>query len=52
MMFAVYNGVSALAAFLLPVLARATSRKACHATCLAIGGLSLASLFLINDKRC
>jgi maltose/moltooligosaccharide transporter len=48
-MFAVYNGVSALAAFLLPVLARATSRKACHAVCLAIGGVSLASLFLIKD---
>jgi maltose/moltooligosaccharide transporter len=50
-MFAVYNGVSALAAFILPVLARATSRKACHAVCLAIGGLSLASLFFIHDKQ-
>ena len=50
-MFAVYNGVSALAAFILPVLARATSRKACHAVCLAIGGASLASLFLITDKQ-
>ncbi|WP_296947334.1 MFS transporter [uncultured Massilia sp.] len=49
-MFAVYNGVSALAAFILPVLARATSRKACHAVCLVIGGLSLASLFFITDK--
>ena len=49
-MFAVYNGVSALAAFLLPVLARATSRKACHTVCLAIGGVSLASLFFIHDK--
>jgi maltose/moltooligosaccharide transporter len=50
-MFAVYSGVSALAAFVLPVLARATSRKACHAVCLAIGGLSLASLFFIHDKQ-
>jgi maltose/moltooligosaccharide transporter len=49
-MFAVYGGVSALAAFILPVLARATSRKACHAVCLAIGGVSLASLFFIADK--
>jgi maltose/moltooligosaccharide transporter len=49
-MFAVYNGVSALAAFILPILARATSRKACHTVCLAIGGLSLASLFFITDK--
>jgi maltose/moltooligosaccharide transporter len=50
-MFAVYNGISALAAFVLPVLARATSRKACHAVCLAIGGLSLASLFFIHDRE-
>lgn len=49
-MFAVYSGVSALAAFILPVLARATSRKACHAVCLAIGGLSLASLFFIRSQ--
>jgi maltose/moltooligosaccharide transporter len=49
-MFAVYNGVSALAAFLLPILARATSRKTCHTICLAIGGISLASLFLIHEK--
>jgi maltose/moltooligosaccharide transporter len=50
-MFAVYNGVSALAAFILPVLARATSRKACHTVCLAIGGVSLASLLLVHDKE-
>jgi maltose/moltooligosaccharide transporter len=50
-MFAVYNGVSALAAFLLPALARATSRKAVHAVCLAIGGISLASLFVITRKE-
>ena len=50
-MFAVYNGVSALAAFVLPILARATSRKLCHTVCLAIGGLSLASLFFIHDKN-
>jgi maltose/moltooligosaccharide transporter len=50
LMFAVYNGVSALAAFILPMLARATSRKACHTVCLAIGGLSLASLFFIQSK--
>lgn len=50
-MFAVYNGLSALAAFALPVLARATSRKACHAVCLAVGGLSLASVFFIHDKH-
>ena len=50
-MFAVYNGVSAVTAFLLPVLARRTSRKACHMVCLAIGGLSLASVYFVHDKN-
>lgn len=49
-MFAVYSGVSALAAFILPVFARATSRKVVHFVCLAIGGLSLASIALIDTK--
>lgn len=49
-MFAVYNGMSALAAFILPKLARVTSRKACHTICLAVGGFSLASLFFIHDN--
>jgi maltose/moltooligosaccharide transporter len=50
-MFAVYSGVSALGAFILPVFARATSRKTVHATCLAIGGISLASMFFITSKE-
>ena len=50
-MFAVYNGMSALAAFVLPVLARRTSRKACHAVCLAVGGLSLIGVFFFHDKH-
>ncbi|GGE76695.1 MFS transporter [Massilia psychrophila] len=50
-MFAVYNGVSALAAFILPVFARATSRKLVHTTCLIIGGVSLASIFMIHQKE-
>ncbi len=48
-MFAVYSGVSALAAFILPIFARHTSRKVVHMTCLAIGGASLISLFAIQD---
>jgi len=51
LMFAVYSGVSALAAFILPVFARATSRKTVHFVCLAIGGLSLASIALIDSKN-
>ncbi len=50
-MFAVYSGVSALAAFLLPVLARQTSRKFVHMVCLIIGGISLASIFMIHSKE-
>jgi len=50
-MFGVYNGVSALAAFILPILARATSRKTIHTACLLIGGVSLASIFLITQKE-
>jgi len=48
--FAVYNGVAALAAFAIPVLARATSRKMAHAICLTLGGLGLFSIFFIQDK--
>ncbi len=50
-MFAMYNGVSALAAFVLPVVARHTSRKAVHMGCLAIGGASLISILTITDKH-
>lgn len=49
-MFSVYGGVSALAAFLLPVLARATSRKFVHMLCLIIGGASLVSMMMIDSK--
>ena len=48
-LFAVYNGFAALVAFLLPVLARATSRKATHMISLLLGGLGLASMFFITD---
>lgn len=49
-MFSVYNGISALAAFLLPVFAKGIGRKYVHMVCLIIGGLSLVSLFVIHDK--
>jgi len=48
-MFAVYGGVSALAAFILPVFARYTSRKFVHLACLVIGGVSLFSIYAIHD---
>lgn len=48
-LFGVYNGFSAVVAFLLPVLAKASSRKITHAICLFIGGASLMSISLINS---
>lgn len=47
-LFGVYSGFAAVVAFLLPVLAKATSRKITHSICLFIGGLSLASISLIH----
>ncbi len=48
-LFAVYNGVSALSAFLLPVIAKQIGRKATHAIALTLGGISFISLFFITD---
>jgi maltose/moltooligosaccharide transporter len=48
-MFMVYNGVSALAAFLLPVIAAKTSRRMTHLVSLVIGGLGLLGLFFIQS---
>lgn len=48
-MFMVYNGVSALTAFLLPMLAKRISRKYTHLVCLVIGGIGLASILFIKD---
>ncbi|MGE5681462.1 MAG: MFS transporter, partial [Bacillota bacterium] len=50
-LFAVYNGFSALAAFLLPIIAKKTSRKTVHMLCLIIGGLGLASFYVISDPN-
>jgi maltose/moltooligosaccharide transporter len=47
--FAVYNGAAALFAFLIPVIAAKTSRKAVHAIALVAGGLGLASIFFISS---
>jgi maltose/moltooligosaccharide transporter len=47
--FGAYNGVAALVAFAIPVLARRTSRKVAHAICLVLGALGLLSVFLIQD---
>ncbi len=49
--FGVYNGVAALVAFGLPVLARWTSRRMTHAICLVIGAVGFGSIFVIQDPR-
>jgi maltose/moltooligosaccharide transporter len=46
--FASYNGFAALCAFLLPWLAKKTSRKVTHMICLTVGGLSLISIYFIQ----
>ena len=49
-MFAVYNGFSAIAAFLLLWLGkRGWKRKTIHFLCLVIGALSLASIYVIHQ---
>jgi maltose/moltooligosaccharide transporter len=50
-LFGVYNGVAALAAFAIPVIARRTGRKPAHAINLALGGLGLIGVFLIRDPQ-
>jgi len=47
--FATYNGVAALVAFLLPVMARKTSRKWTHIMCLTLGAIGLISIYFITD---
>ncbi len=49
--FAVYNGVAALVAFLLPVMAKKTSRRMTHMICLIMGGVGLISIFFIRDPN-
>lgn len=48
-LFAVYNGFAALAAFAIPWLARRTSRKIAHGVSLICGGLGLASMVVITN---
>lgn len=45
------NGVAALFAFLIPVIARYTSRKKTHFICLVTGGIGLASLNYVSNPN-
>lgn len=45
----VRNGVAALFAFLIPMIAYRTNRKITHLICLVVGGLGLVSIYFIED---
>jgi maltose/moltooligosaccharide transporter len=49
--FAMYNGFAAAVAFLLPVMAKYTSRKTTHAISLIAGGLGLISIYFISNPN-
>jgi maltose/moltooligosaccharide transporter len=48
-LFGMYNGVAAIAALILPIIARYTSRRVTHLIALSCGGLGLISFFFISD---
>lgn len=48
-LFGVYNGVAALVAFLLPVIAMRIGRKVSHLIALVLGGIGLISVFFISN---
>lgn len=50
-LFAIYNGVAAIAALLLAPLARRFGRRGAHMLCLCLGGAGLVSFVWINDPR-
>ncbi len=50
-LFGCYNGFAALFAFLLPVIARHTSRKITHMVSLIAGGVGLISVYFFNDPK-
>jgi len=50
-LFTVYNGAAALVAFLLPVIAKRTSRVFTHFLSLTLGGLGLISMYFITDPN-
>jgi maltose/moltooligosaccharide transporter len=47
----VYNGVSAITAFMLPMLAKKIGRRFTHMISLVIGGIGLVSMLYIKDPN-
>ena len=50
-LFGVYNGISAIIALSLPLIAKRLSKKITHALALSIGGVSLLSFLLFTDPH-
>ena len=50
-LFGAYSLVAALVSFLLPILAKYTNRKITHAISLVLGGLGLASIYIIKEPH-
>jgi len=50
-LFSEYSAVAALVAFLLPVLAKYTSRRITHLIALTLGGLGLISIYFVTDPN-
>ena len=48
-LFGVYNGIAAIGALLLPILAKYTSRRITHLCALLCGGVGLISFYFISD---
>jgi maltose/moltooligosaccharide transporter len=49
LLFGIYNGIAALAALLLPIIAKYTSRRVTHFIALICGGLGLISILFISN---
>jgi len=50
-LFGIYNGISAIVAFLLPVVAKKLSRKKTHAYALFIGGVGLILIYFMPNEN-
>lgn len=49
--FAIYNGIAAIVAFLLPILAKRITRRMTHMVALFCGGIGLFSIYFITDPN-
>ena len=49
-LFGIYNGISAIVAFLLPSIAKKITRKKTHAFCLFVGGIGLLMIYFTSTE--